>query len=35
LQGILPKREGTHDLCFVVTGKPGPKLWVIGDIQLR
>lgn len=35
LQGILPKREGTHDLCFVVTGKPGPKIWVIGDVQLR
>ncbi|MDF4004746.1 family 20 glycosylhydrolase [Luteibacter sp. PPL552] len=36
LQGVLPKREGTHDLCFVITGKPGPKqMWVIGDIQLR
>jgi hexosaminidase len=35
LQGILPKRDGTHDLCFVITGKPGPKLWVIGDVQLR
>lgn len=35
LDGILPKREGTHDLCFVVTGKPGPKLWVIGGVQLR
>ena len=35
LDGILPKREGVHDLCFVITGKPGPKLWVIGDIQLR
>ncbi|MET0935945.1 MAG: family 20 glycosylhydrolase, partial [Luteibacter sp.] len=35
LQGILPKREGVHDLCFVVTGKPGPKLWVINDVQLR
>ncbi|WP_285403345.1 family 20 glycosylhydrolase [Luteibacter sp. ME-Dv--P-043b] len=35
LQGTLPKRDGTHDLCFVITGKPGPKLWVIGDVQLR
>ncbi|WP_448099288.1 family 20 glycosylhydrolase [Luteibacter yeojuensis] len=35
LDGVLPKREGTHDLCFVVTGKPGPKLWVLGDVQLR
>jgi hexosaminidase len=36
LDGILPKREGTHDLCFIITGKPGPdKFWVIGDIQLR
>jgi hexosaminidase len=35
LQGILPKREGVHDLCFVITGKPGPKIWVIGDVQLR
>ncbi len=35
LDGILPKREGTHDLCFVITGKPGPKLWVLGDVQLR
>jgi hexosaminidase len=35
LDGILPKREGTHDLCFVVTGKPGPKMWVLGDVQLR
>jgi hexosaminidase len=35
LEGILPKREGTHDLCFVITGKPGPKLWVLGDVQLR
>lgn len=35
LNGILPKREGTHDLCFVITGKPGPKLWVLGDVQLR
>lgn len=35
LQGILPKRDGVHDLCFVITGKPGPKIWVIGDVQLR
>jgi hexosaminidase len=35
LQGILPKREGVHDLCFVITGKPGPKIWVIGGLQLR
>ena len=35
LDGVLPKREGTHDLCFVVTGKPGPKMWVLGDVQLR
>ncbi|SEM58038.1 hexosaminidase [Luteibacter sp. UNCMF331Sha3.1] len=35
LDGILPKREGTHDLCFVITGKPGPKMWVLGDVQLR
>lgn len=35
LQGVLPKREGMHDLCFVITGKPGPKMWVIADIQLR
>ncbi|HEY4090317.1 MAG TPA: family 20 glycosylhydrolase [Luteibacter sp.] len=36
LDGILPKREGTHDLCIVVTGKPGPStFWVIGDVQLR
>lgn len=35
LQGVLPKREGTHDLCIVITGKPGPRLWVIGDVQLR
>jgi len=35
LQGILPRREGVHDLCFVITGKPGPKLWVLGGVQLR
>jgi hexosaminidase len=35
LDGILPKREGAHDLCFVITGKPGPKMWVLGDVQLR
>jgi hexosaminidase len=36
LDGILPKREGTHDLCILITGKPGPAtFWVIGDVQLR
>jgi hexosaminidase len=36
VDGILPKREGTHDLCIVITGKPGPAtIWAIGDVQLR
>lgn len=27
--------EGTHDLCIVITGKPGPTLWVLGNVQLQ
>ena len=27
--------EGTHDLCIVVTGKPGPTFWVLGSVQLQ
>lgn len=26
--------EGTHDLCIMVTGKPGPTFWVLGNVQL-
>ncbi len=35
LSAKLPSQTGAHDLCLLVTGKPGPLLWVIGDVQLR
>jgi hexosaminidase len=35
LSAKLPSQTGGHDLCLLVTGKPGPFLWVIGDVQLR
>jgi hexosaminidase len=35
LHGGLPRLSGVHDLCFVITGKPGPTIWVIDNVQLR
>jgi hexosaminidase len=35
LSATLPAQTGNHDLCLLVTGKPGPFLWVIGNVQLR
>jgi hexosaminidase len=35
LTAELPARAGKHELCLFFTGKPGPKMWVIGDVQLR
>jgi len=35
LEASLPEHEGPVDLCLIVTGKPGPYIWVLGDVQLR
>jgi hexosaminidase len=34
LKGTWPSVQGTHDICIAATGKPGPMLWVLGDVQL-
>ena len=35
LSAPLPGRSGTHDLCFVFTGKSPDPLWVIDSISLH
>ncbi len=31
----LPRRSGTHDLCFMFTAKSPDPFWAIDSVQLR
>ena len=35
LSAPLPERSGTHDLCFVFTGKSPDPLWVIDSVSVH
>jgi hypothetical protein len=35
LSAPIPPQAGTHDLCFVFTGKSPEPLWVIDAVSLH